>query len=209
MINLGSWSSAHSFDWIDWHTDNLDAQLNFIMRTMTACTYKNNSHTLVQQHHANWKAGHLVYKNTEKILDNGKLLIHNFILAASPVRLKSRHPTIRTAKTLHNENLNIDQSWGLAWNQAVTSEVSKHFDVSSKPIDFDLPCRIWKTNKARPNCSINRTKYQTPCVLVVRSTRPLSNSVNTAIYWHTMSNLMLSSNCRGWRLNRQPDNQLI
>ncbi|GJQ70142.1 hypothetical protein Trydic_g22608 [Trypoxylus dichotomus] len=81
----------------------------------------------------------------QKILDNDQFSIHNYIQAGSSARLKSRHPAIKTAKTLHNENLNVEQSWGLMQDRVMTTEVSGHINMSSKPVGFDLPCRIWKT----------------------------------------------------------------
>nr|CAI5856696.1 unnamed protein product [Callosobruchus analis] len=79
-----------------------------------------------------------------KILHNEQLPIHNYIPAATSTRLKSRCPVIKTAKTLLDENLTIEQRWESSWNRAVPPEVSQFLNTHDKPAGFDLPRRIWK-----------------------------------------------------------------
>lgn len=142
------------------HTDKLDVQLNSTMRTVTGCIKSTPTHWLPTLSHIpppQLRRQEALIREYRKILHNEQLPIHNYIPAATSTRLKSRRPVIKTAKTLLDENLTIEQRWESSWNRAVPPEVSQYLNTHDKPAGFDLPRRIWKiANRIRTNHGLCR-----------------------------------------------------
>lgn len=93
----------------------------------------------------------------KKIMTHTDLPIHEDITAASSSRLKSRLPTVKTAKKLCDDDFSISETWKHSWCQVVTPEVSSRLNPDNKPAGFDLPRRVWKiANRIRSNHGICR-----------------------------------------------------
>ncbi|XP_072375512.1 uncharacterized protein [Diabrotica undecimpunctata] len=138
------------------HTHRVDVQLNQAMPTISGTIKATPTYWLPALSHIApppIRREHALVREFTKINTDPELRSHVGTSARDINRLRSRHPPLKTAKRLVDQNFNVTERWREQWeNNAAPANWNMPY-ITSKPEGFNQPRRIWTTlNRIRTNC---------------------------------------------------------
>ncbi|XP_023213644.1 uncharacterized protein LOC111616470 [Centruroides sculpturatus] len=128
------------------HIKKLDAQLNATLRIITGTLKSTPIHWLPILSHippSALRRDSTLLREYRKILSNPQLPIHQDIDDLNINRLKSRHPPLIRAKSLHSNNFNLTESWKRLWADVSPVDSRQLPCITKRPPGFELSRNLW------------------------------------------------------------------
>ncbi|XP_030760805.1 uncharacterized protein LOC115885916 [Sitophilus oryzae] len=135
------------------HTRMVDTQLNQTMRIISGTIRPTPTiwlPTLSNIAPSNLRRAHALVREFNKIMNNPQLQVHDDVPHIQGNRLRSRHPPLKTAYELHQNDFDINERWREKWENEAAPMYHGLPYVINEPAGFDLPSGTWTT--------LNRTR---------------------------------------------------
>lgn len=148
------------------HVNLIDVQLNNTMRLISGAIRPTPTHWLPILSHIQpptIRRHNNLLREFKKIQSNKNLPIHQDLPDLDIDRLASRHPPMRSAMKLMEDDFDPIDQWRTSWNNTVAEEIHQLPCIDTPPPGFELPRRSWVAlNRIRTkfgNCADMKFKW--------------------------------------------------